>query len=317
TRPPATTGDDQPRPGTAVFQATFFVSLHSIGSPCSVECPWPPGPRNCGQSSVARDTACASHNSASIVAPNRIAESLPPSGGQVCKRALCGVRPANVQFGGQVCKMCGSRVRSAKPPLRGLTPDRTFYRPDPQSVTGFVPAARLLVPWRTMLMTLPLALAATLLQAAQAPSFDYDKTKPVDAKVDPGAIAVTVQQLTYAQLDGTRNAATLVTPNGAGGGARPAILFLHWYEPPRPTSNRTEFLAEAVELAGSGVISLLVDTPWTKEDWFPTRDAARDYEFTVQMAKDVRRALDALLAAQPAIDKSRVALVGHDFGAMW
>src|SRR6185295_9923933 len=94
TRPPATTGDDQPRPGTAVFQATLFVSLHSIGSPCSVECPWPPGPRNCGQSSVARDTACASHNSASIVAPNRIAESLPPSGGQVCKRALCGVRPA-------------------------------------------------------------------------------------------------------------------------------------------------------------------------------------------------------------------------------
>jgi len=168
-----------------------------------------------------------------------------------------------------------------------------------------------------MLMTLPLALAATLLQAAQAPSFDYDRTKPVDAKIDPGAVAVTVQQLTYAQLDGTRNAATLVTPNGAGGGARPAILFLHWYEPPRPTSNRTEFLAEAVELAGSGVISLLVDTPWTKENWFPTRDAARDYEFTVQMAKDVRRALDALLAAQPAIDKSRVALVGHDFGAMW
>ena len=35
------------------------------------------------------------------------------------------------------------------------------------------------------------------------------------------------------------------------------------------------------------------------------------------MAKDVRRALDALFAAQPAIDKSRVALVGHDFGAMW
>jgi len=151
--------------------------------------------------------------------------------------------------------------------------------------------------------------------AIDSQSFDYDKTKPVDTKVDPGA--VTVQQLTYAQLDGTRNAATLVTPNGAGGAARPAILFLHWYEPPRPTSNRTEFLAEAVELAGAGVISLLVDTPWTKENWFPTRDAAKDYEFTVQMAKDVRRALDALFAAQPAIDKSRVAMVGHDFGAMW
>src|SRR6185312_6257175 len=120
--------DDQPRPGTAVFQATFFVSLHSIGSPCSVECPWPPGPRNCGQSSVARDPACASHNTARIVAPNRIAESLPPvrgSGLQTCT------------LGGQVCKTT----------LSGVCPlNRTFYRPDPQSVTGFVPAARLLVP---------------------------------------------------------------------------------------------------------------------------------------------------------------------------
>ncbi|HXT28605.1 MAG TPA: hypothetical protein VN716_04980, partial [Vicinamibacterales bacterium] len=167
-----------------------------------------------------------------------------------------------------------------------------------------------------MLMTLPLALAATLLQAAQAPSFDYDRTKPVDAKIDPGAVAVTVQQLTYAQLDGTRNAATLVTPNGAGGAARPAILFLHWYEPPRPTSNRTEFLAEAVDLAASGVVSLLVDTPWADQQWFGKRDAAHDYEFTIEMTRNVRRALDVLLA-QPGLDPRRIAVVGHDFGAMW
>jgi cephalosporin-C deacetylase-like acetyl esterase len=158
-------------------------------------------------------------------------------------------------------------------------------------------------------------LFAAAIVLAQAPGrFDYDKANPVDLKVTPGG--VTVQQLTYAQLDGTRNAGTLVTPTGAGGAARPAILFLHWYEPPRPTSNRTEFLAEAIELAGYGVVSLLVDTPWTRETWFPTRDAAKDYEFTVQMTKDVRRALDALLA-QPGIDRTRVALVGHDFGAMW
>jgi len=136
----------------------------------------------------------------------------------------------------------------------------------------------------------------------------------LDVKMAPST--VTVRQLTYAQLDGTRNAATLVTPTSASSVARPAILYLHWYEPPRPTSNRTEFLPEAIELAEAGTISLLVDTPWTKENWFPTRDAARDYEFTAQMTRDVRRALDALLA-QPGIDKSRVAIVGHDFGAMW
>src|SRR6478672_1787611 len=98
------------------------------------------------------------------------------------------------------------------------------------------------------------------------------RTSDVGVQFDPAR--ATVQQLTYAQLDGSKNAATLVTPAGASNAPKPAVLFLHWYEPPRPTSNRTEFLAEAVELAGAGVVSLLVDTPWTKENWFPTRDAA-------------------------------------------
>src|SRR5687767_12274767 len=88
---------------------------------------------------------------------------------------------------------------------------------------------------------------------------------------------VTVQQFTYAQLDGTRNAATLVEPSAQLTTGRPAILFLHWYGPPNPTSNRTQFLPEAVDLAGSGVVSLLVDTPWSKERWFGARDSAKDY----------------------------------------
>jgi dipeptidyl aminopeptidase/acylaminoacyl peptidase len=128
--------------------------------------------------------------------------------------------------------------------------------------------------------------------------------------------SVTVRELTYAQLDGSRNAATLVTPAAAPAAPRPAILFLHWYGPPHASSNRTQYLPEAIELAESGVVSLLVDTPWSKERWFGTRDAAKDYEFTVQMTKDVRRALDVLFA-QPGLDTTRVAVVGHDFGAMW
>ena len=162
---------------------------------------------------------------------------------------------------------------------------------------------------------LPTAMTCALLQApAAAPSFDYDKTKPLD--VQSAAAAVSVRQLTYAQIDGARNGATLVLPPASVQAPHPAILFLHWYEPPRPTSNRTEFLAEAVELAASGAVSLLIDTPWTGESWFPKRDSAKDYEFTIQQAKDFRRAIDVLLA-QPGIDRARVAVVGHDFGAMW
>ena len=165
-----------------------------------------------------------------------------------------------------------------------------------------------------MISLFPAALACVLMQTA-TPSFDYDKSKPVAlARVD-GA-DVTVRQVTYEQLDGSRNAATLVLPASGTRAAHPAILYLHWYEPPRPTSNRTEFLAEAIELAASGTVSLLVDTPWAAEPWFPKRDASKDYEFTIQMTKNVRRALDVLLA-RPGIDKTRVAVVGHDFGAMW
>ena len=162
---------------------------------------------------------------------------------------------------------------------------------------------------------LTLTLAAALMQApAPPPSFDYDRTRPIDVR--SASADVRVRQVTYLQLDGTRTGATLVDSALRPAAPRPAILFLHWYEPPRPTSNRTEFLAEAVELAPAGVVSLLIDTPWSAESWFPKRDAAKDYEFSIQMAKDVRRALDVLLE-QPGIDPRRVAIVGHDFGAMW
>jgi cephalosporin-C deacetylase-like acetyl esterase len=63
-------------------------------------------------------------------------------------------------------------------------------------------------------------------------------------------------------------------------------------------------------------VSLLIDTPWATDGWFQKRDAARDYDFTVDETKEVRRALDVLLA-QPDVDRTRVAIVGHDFGAMW
>jgi len=169
-----------------------------------------------------------------------------------------------------------------------------------------------------MLTALLIALA---LQAPQAPTpvpFDYDAKRPVDVQpLSPSdRQGVTVRQITYEQLDGTRNAATLVKPAGAATAPGPAILYVHWYEPPKPSSNRTEFLAEAIELASLGTTSLLVDTPWRAEGWFAGRDSTRDYEFSVQQAKEIRDALDVLLA-QGSIDPARVAIVGHDFGAMY
>lgn len=161
----------------------------------------------------------------------------------------------------------------------------------------------------------PVLATFVLFWILQAPSFAYDTARPLDVRPAGDGAGATVRELTYATLDGGRNAATLVTPASARA-PHPAVLFVHWYEPPKPTSNRTEFIEEAIELASSGVVSLLIDTPWSREDWFPTRDSARDYEFSVGQVKELRRAIDVLLA-QPGIDRTRVGYVGHDFGAMY
>src|SRR5688572_8702910 len=49
------TGDDQPRPGSVVFQTMFSFSLQVVGMPIAVAsaCPCPPGPRNWGHSGSA------------------------------------------------------------------------------------------------------------------------------------------------------------------------------------------------------------------------------------------------------------------------
>src|SRR5688500_12447162 len=42
-------GEDQPRPGTSIFQATFSFVLQRSGRPGLSATPIAPGPRNCGQ----------------------------------------------------------------------------------------------------------------------------------------------------------------------------------------------------------------------------------------------------------------------------
>ena len=51
-------GDEVPVPASALFHATPFAALHSTGSGAvSVEMPWLPGPRHCGQSAPASSPA--------------------------------------------------------------------------------------------------------------------------------------------------------------------------------------------------------------------------------------------------------------------
>ncbi len=94
----------------------------------------------------------------------------------------------------------------------------------------------------------------------------------------------------------------------------PAVLWVHWLGE-TATTNHTEFQSDALALVKHGVVSMLVDMPWSEKDWFNTRTTDGDYAGTVAQVIALRRALDCL-GAIPGVDKSRIAYVGHDFGAM-
>ena len=93
---------------------------------------------------------------------------------------------------------------------------------------------------------------------------------------------------------------------------REAVLFLHWFDE-APNANRTQFLGEAIELARLGVTSLLPQLmfPWVSAP----HDAETDIRRIEEEASALRAALE-LLGEAARVDSSRVAIVGHDFGAM-
>jgi dienelactone hydrolase len=90
------------------------------------------------------------------------------------------------------------------------------------------------------------------------------------------------------------------------------ILFLHWLG--QIHSDRSEFLAEATELAPSGAVSLLPQGvfPWQVG---PTGKAHDVTAIKAQLA--VFRACLTWLRDRKYVAGSRIAVVGHDYGAMY
>jgi dienelactone hydrolase len=148
--------------------------------------------------------------------------------------------------------------------------------------------------------------------------FVYDRSKNFDIReVSVRARdGVLVRDFTYASPFGRRRAAYLVRPQANPQEPLAAVLYVHWYEPESPDSNRTQFLEEAVQLAGQGVVSLLVETMWSDREWFIKRTQAEDLQNSIEQVVELRQAVELLLA-EPGVDPNRFALVGHDFGAMY
>lgn len=145
---------------------------------------------------------------------------------------------------------------------------------------------------------------------------DYDRALPFIfrriGKRSEGGIES--QLLVTSSPFGYRRMAELIQPEGAG--PRAAILYLHWYEPEAPDSNRSQFVAEAREMAKRGAACLLIETMWSDPDFFLKRTQQDDPQNSIRQVVDIRRAMDFLLA-QPNLDPGRFACVGHDFGGMY
>ncbi len=185
-----------------------------------------------------------------------------------------------------------------------------------------IPALAFLLSTLSLLWGAPsqLAGAATAAAAASplpAGTFAYTQSRALDLQVAsrmPRDASV-VEEVSFTPAGGQgRIHADFVLPGSPNGSA---VLFVHWLGEDPKTTNRTEFMPDALALAAKGTTSLLVDAPWAQPDWFEkARAPASDYADSIAEVKNLRRSLDALLAA-PGVDASKLAYVGHDFGAMY
>ena len=105
---------------------------------------------------------------------------------------------------------------------------------------------------------------------------EYQKLIPGDIRLVRRRIQEELEnQLLILQTQfGVRRVAELFLPRTEPPHA--AILYIHWYEPSSPDSNRSQFVEEAREMARSGATCLLIETLWSDPDFFIKRTQAED-----------------------------------------
>lgn len=166
---------------------------------------------------------------------------------------------------------------------------------------------------------LALTFAATAVApCVAAPDYDYDSAQPLNltfGKTRTPSPGVTIREMQFVSTTGHVVKGEIIAGNAKK--PRPGVLFLHWLGEPK-TTNHTEFEDDAIAVAKRGGTSILIDLLWSDPKWFDGvgKDADADIRQAEAQVIDMRRALD-VLERQPNVDAKRLALVGHDFGAMF
>jgi hypothetical protein len=151
------------------------------------------------------------------------------------------------------------------------------------------------------------------------PRYDYDSRAGLEMRETDVQKRGNIRliELNYAGAGGERVPAYLLIP--PGNGPYPAIIWGHWLKQGSPLANKDEFLEEAVILAHSGVVSLLIDSPQARHEWAPDNadimaPIRQQSEAASHQVTDIRRGVD-LLYGRPDVDRHRIACVGHSFSA--
>ena len=179
--------------------------------------------------------------------------------------------------------------------------------------------------WLALFLLFPLLAASADDDLAR--HWAYDKNLPLEmsqAGVQERE-GIKIYDITYKAPVGDRG--SLVGPNAgvvtaylvvpAGKGSFPAVIYCHWCMPGSERKNRTELLDEAIVLAHSGVISLLLDHVTVHPGFVEDKSPQNEQQVAVDVQQDIniRRGAD-LLAARADVDLKRLAYVGHSCGAL-
>jgi pimeloyl-ACP methyl ester carboxylesterase len=153
------------------------------------------------------------------------------------------------------------------------------------------------------------AVLAPLPSAAATPTVAHKNAAHKNAAVS----SVVVRDVTLT-IGSTPVSLYVVAPAAHRAHSNAGILFLHLFAPGTVGADRTEYLADAVGLARQGTVSFLPQGtfPWMGDPVGTTADAR-----AIRRQLAVFRGLLDRLAARSDVDPTRVAVVGHDYGAMY
>jgi dienelactone hydrolase len=134
-----------------------------------------------------------------------------------------------------------------------------------------------------------------------------------DGKTASSTARIVVKDIVIKVRNQQPVSAYLVKPEGRlRANSSAGVLWLHWLG--QIHNDRTEFLGEAVSMAQQGVVSVL---PQGYFPWVPD-PVGTDADVTMvrNQVKAMQAALDRLISTR-GVARARIAVVGHDYGAMY